>query len=370
MTNTSLARSSSSVTTSTPNRIAAAEHIAAEYARHELYELHEMSLAPGTLECHQQDLRTFVAFLSEADLDPVPDAEALRTTPEAWRGIGFGLASAYRRWLLAMGYAQGTVSRKLSSVRVYAKLAASVDDTLAEKVSGVRMVGGHSGRLAANIDDKRRDEGTPTRMSNKRRAEEMRALSPAEIKRLKGVCDVSTPQGRRDAVLVALLLDHGLRIGEATGLVTAGTVRVGEDVHTVGLDLAAGTLRFYRQKVGICQTIKLSSDALVALRRYIDAGDCPPMGYILRGSRKGGRLTHAGMTTTAASARITELAKRAGLGHLSAHDLRHTWATVVSRRFPDRQAELQQAGGWSSPAMLKRYVAPLEIANESIAISL
>lgn len=374
--NTSIvARSSTSVTV--PNKInyiEAAETIAAEYARDELYELHELSLAPGTLEAHKIDLRTFCEFLAKAlpaDV-PVPDAEALRTTPEAWRGIGFGLASTYRRWLLAQGYAMGTVSRKLSSMRVYAKLAAAVDDSLAEAVSGVRLVGGHNGRLAENVDDKRREAGTPTRKSTKRAAEEMRALTPAQIKALKAQCDASTPQGRRDAVLITLLVDHGLRIGEAVGLVVSGVVRIGDKVHDVGLDLDSGTLRFYREKVRLVQTLKLSSDCLVAMRRYVDAGDCPAMGYILRGSRKGGALLSSDkpMSTTAASARVTELARRADIGRLSAHDCRHTWASAISRLFPGKKDEIQQAGGWSSDAMLRRYIAPLECANESISISL
>jgi len=50
---------------------------------------------------------------------------------------------------------------------------------------------------------------------------------------------------------------------------------------------------------------------------------------------------------------------------LSAHDLRHTWATRAARSGVD-PFRLQQAGGWSSLAMPRRYVEDSEIANEGM----
>ena len=52
---------------------------------------------------------------------------------------------------------------------------------------------------------------------------------------------------------------------------------------------------------------------------------------------------------------------------LSAHDLRHTWATRAARNGTpiDR---LQDAGGWNSPAMPLRYVEAAKVANEGVRV--
>ena len=61
------------------------------------------------------------------------------------------------------------------------------------------------------------------------------------------------------------------------------------------------------------------------------------------------------------------LGKRIGLPTLSPHDLRHYWATTAARNKPDLKS-LQQAGGWSSPAMPMRYIASSQIANAGVKL--
>ncbi len=69
-----------------------------------------------------------------------------------------------------------------------------------------------------------------------------------------------TPQGQRDQFLMCLLLDHGLRVGEAAGL------------RIKDIDLQAGTLSVYRPKVDKLQIHRLSHDSLQAARQYIHQG--------------------------------------------------------------------------------------------------
>ncbi len=128
-----------------------------------------------------------------------------------------------------------------------------------------------------------------------------------------------TPQGRRDALLVCLLLDHGLRVGEVARL------------QVTDVDLGAGEMRFYRPKVDKEQTHRFTRDALAALRAYVEAGDAPALGPLLRGSRKGGELAAAGMSEQAIKARVRELGEALGVAGLSAHDLHHAWATRAAR---------------------------------------
>ncbi|MCB0146075.1 MAG: tyrosine-type recombinase/integrase [Caldilinea sp.] len=95
---------------------------------------------------------------------------------------------------------------------------------------------------------------------------------------------------------MALLLDHGLRVGELTGL------------QVTDFDLKAGSVTFYRPKVDKTQTHKLSPDAARALTAWF-ATDAPALGSLLRGSRKGGALTDAGMAERSVSERVRILVK-------------------------------------------------------------
>src|SRR5258708_16252000 len=76
------------------------------------------------------------------------------------------------------------------------------------------------------------------------------SISPEQAKQPEKQPD--TPQGRRDALLMCLLLDHGLSCGEIAAL-TPDAINLGE-----------GTLRFYRAKVDVKQTHDLSRDTLQA----------------------------------------------------------------------------------------------------------
>ena len=60
------------------------------------------------------------------------------------------------------------------------------------------------------VNEKRSAAGTATRKGVKKA--EAVSLDKAQVRALKTQPD--TPQGRRDALLMCLLLDHGLRVGE------------------------------------------------------------------------------------------------------------------------------------------------------------
>lgn len=63
--------------------------------------------------------------------------------------------------------------------------------------------------------------------------------------------------------------------------------------------------------------------------------------------------------------RVRVLGGEVGLEGLSAHDCRRYWATHWARKVD--VLRLQEAGGWSSLAMSRRYVEDSEIANEGMA---
>ena len=130
-------------------------------------------------------------------------------------------------------------------------------------------------------------------------------------------------------------------------------------------NLTEGTVTFYRPKVDLEQTHRLTAATLLALRRYIDAGDCPASGKLLRGSRKGGQPTATPLTMSAIKQRIRFLGQQSGLDGLSPHDCRHYWATYWAKKVD--VLRLQEAGGWNSLAMPRRYVERAKIANEGMA---
>jgi len=212
-------------------------------------------------------------------------------------------------------------------------------------------VAGIGVKEAHNLNAMRTESGTPTRLGRKK--SEPTVISETDASRL--LTHPDTPQGRRDAVLMHLLLDLGLRAGEAAG-VTVG-----------GVDLDEGTITFYRSKVYRTQTHALTRGALVAMRAYFNAGDAPDdsQAPLLRGSRKGGYLTDAGMSRVNISQRVRTLGERIGVHGLSAHDCRHFWATKAGRMTRDAFA-LRDAGGWANLDMPNHYVAADERANAGI----
>ena len=305
--------------------------------------------AANTLRRQRVDLATFARYLEAVQFHT--DAEALQTEPAAWAQITYGIVAGFVRWQLAQGYAVGTINVKLSTVKQYAKLAfqAGVIDPTQHAL--IRTVSGYQYKEQKRVDEKRSADAVPTRKGTKKA--EAVSLSGAQVKALKQYPD--TPQGRRDALLLCLLLDHGLRVGEVAAL------------DVTAIHLAEGTLTFYRQKVGKTQTHALSKDALKAARAWFASGDAPAVGRLLRASAKGGRLGSAGMSTRAITKRVNYLGKQIGVDGLSAHDLRHSWATRAARNQTSAFA-LQDAGGWNSLAMPSRYVEAAKIANEGVKL--
>jgi integrase len=269
---------------------------------------------------------------------PMPDADA-------WQGVTWGLVEGFRNWMVVQGDAVGSINVRLSTLKAYAKLATKAGALTPEEHAMIRTVAGYSRKESKRIDERRET----TRRGDKK-AQHV-SLDKKQAKKLKTQPD--TPQGRRDALLMCLLLDHGLRVGEVARL------------QVSDFDLKAGEMRFYRPKVDKEQTHELSADTLRAPHAWFDSSDAPESGLLLRGSRRGGTLAEPGMSERCITNRVRVLGTQIGLEGLSAHDCRHYWATYWADKV--HVLRLQEAGGWSSLAMPRRYVEESEIANEGMA---
>jgi integrase len=318
--------------------------VANHYAANAVFADYANRKAGNTLRAQLQDLAAFAEYLGAVGVavDPI----ALQTAPSAWMGITWGIVKGFAQWGISAGFSVTTINRRLSTVKVYAKLAnqaGCIDDS---EYMRVRGVSGYSRPESKRIDSRRE----VSRQSNKKAS--ATRISEAQARQLKAQPD--SPQGRRDALMMALLLDHGLRAGEVVALTVDS------------FDLRGGFVYVDRPKVGIeDHKHKMSADTLIALRNWIDSGDCPAAGPILRGSRKGGALTGQGVSAISLTKRVADLGNQIGIAGLSAHDCRHFWASFWADKVS--VLRLQEAGGWASLEMPRRYVARAAVANEGMA---
>jgi integrase len=336
-----------------PAPLARAAQAADEAAARGVFARYRGDLAAETRRAQDADLARWARYLERVGVGDAGCSWA--EDPECWRPVSWGLVEGFVKWQESEGFALSTVARALSTVRAYCKQAARAGAIAPDALRLIETVTAPKGKAARNRDAERAVTRRPGRGKGGAGAKKIEPvrLSSAQARQLKQQLD--TPQGRRDALLMCLLLDHGLRVSEVA------------DLQVTALDLAQGLLTFYRRKVDKEQTHRLSRDTLQAARRYVEAGDAPDVGPLLRQSDRQGGLTAAGMSTRGIAARVEALGERVGLLGLSPHDCRHYWATLAARSGTDPLA-LQEAGGWNSLAMPRRYVEDAAIANERVKL--
>jgi integrase len=255
--------------------------------------------------------------------------------------------------MLGQGYAVGSINGRLSTIRTYAKLAAKAGAIEPQEAALIGSVQGYANKEVKRVDAERKAEGIDTRKSTKK-AEAV--IIPADIAEAMATGQADTPQGRRDALLMCLLLEHGLRVGEVAILTRKA------------FDMKAGTFTFDRPKVNKIQTHSMTANTREAARAYLP--HAPADGIIWRRTCKGSGQLSSQLSETSATRALTKRVELLGRGHglesLSAHDCRHHWATYeAAHNTPINR--LRDAGGWNSPAMPMRYIAAAKIANEGTA---
>lgn len=296
---------------------AAARHVFDDYRRRK---------AAQTIRRQDADLALFATFLVASGANVAGD---LATDPAAWRGLSWGLVAAFVQWQLQQGYAVGSVNVRLSTVKAYAKLAMQAGALAPDVYAAIRAVGGYQ-----HAEGKRVDARRETTRRGAKKAEAV-SISPEQAATLKMQAD---PMRR---LLMCVLLDHGLRVGEVV-LLTASHV-----------DLRRGLLRnFYRPKVDKHQTHRLTKDTAAAAADYLPS--LPPGSRLFPSDREIRRI-------------VAQLGAAVGLPRLSPHDARHYWATAAIAGGTDLKT-LQDAGGWNSPAMPLRYAESAEIANDGLRL--
>lgn len=141
-------------------------------------------------------------------------------------------------------------------------------------------------------------------------------LTRVEVRHLLAACDRQRATGRRDFAILTLLVRLGLRAGEVARLAL-------EDI-----DWRAGEL-VVSGKGNRIERLPLPADVGEAIVTYLRGGR--PASAIGRAVFIRVKAPHRGLTSGGVSQVVGEAARRAGLGLLHAHRLRHTAATEMLR---------------------------------------
>jgi integrase/recombinase XerD len=164
-------------------------------------------------------------------------------------------------------------------------------------------------------------------------------LDDDQLRRLLRACEGWTLRDRRDEALVRLLVETGLRAGEAVAL------RV-DDV-----DLAAGTLAVRRGKGGRGRIVPFSPQTARALDRYLRLrrGHALAASPALWLGERSSRFGYDGLYRS-----LAKRARAAGIRDFHPHVLRHT---AASRWLAAGGSEggLMTVAGWKRRDMLDRY---------------
>jgi integrase len=292
-----------------------------------------------TLRRQRADIALFEQFLASAG----HQIEGLITDLEKWNVVTWGLVEAFNRWQLARGYATGSINVRLATLKAYCQLAAKAGRLPHQEMALIQTVKGYRAGEARNVDEKREQ----TRQDGAKKALPV-SLSPVHAALLKSQPD--TARGRRDALIMCLLLDHALRVSEAAAL----------DISSVNLQ--TGELIIYRHKTNKTQVHNLTPDTYRAAQAYF--ADCPqdqePLFVGICSKKR--------VDTSSINARVGQLGEAIGIKGLSPHDCRHYYATDAIRNGTDTKS-LQDAGGWNSPAMPLRYAESAKIANTGVKLS-
>lgn len=357
----------------TPLEIAgqAANQIAGEHS----FNRYLSQKSPNTIKRHARDLELFAEYLIDIGIDLENGAD-FQTNAQPWTGITWGIVEGFVQWQLNEGYAISSVNARLSTVRNYAQLAvkagviAQQDGMLIQSVKGFSRAGGQNvdeNRQKTRVEEttyaykpvgKKRTVVVTRRSTKKRRPTVIHDKDAQALTQARN----DSAQAWRDALLLSLLLNHGLRASEIALL------------RVSAANLSSNTLRFYRPKVKGTDhewtTHKLTAVTQQILHTYLNNFYPPALlredgALILTTTRllrngEGGQLLDTGLNRVRISERVAWLGKQQGLAKLSAHDCRHYCATKMARLGYSID-ELMAWFGWTSAQTAVRYIAAVDV---------
>lgn len=272
----------------------------------------ERDLSDATVTAYRVDLSDLATWCTDRGIDHPDrvDLEVLRR---------------YLGHLHDDGYARATVARRISTIRTAFR--------------HWRRNGYVSNDPASLLSSPKRGRHLP------------RVLRPEQVRTLLEAPDTTTATGLRDRALIEVLYGAGARVAEACGL----------DLDAV--DLPAAQLRLFG-KGRKERIVPLGEPGVDALDAYIRDGR-PDLLAARRGGTEGqiqGRATRAVFLNTEgrrlgtrdARSAVYRAARTAGLGRVTPHTLRHSFATHLLDGGADLRA-VQELLGHATLATTQRY---------------
>lgn len=162
-------------------------------------------------------------------------------------------------------------------------------------------------------------------------------VDPGDVRSLLAVKGRTKFLDARNRLVLSLLFDTGMRIGELLNIAV-------DDVQTSTETVVVTGKSGYR-------VLGYGATTATALRRYLRVrqrharADLPELFVTVHGPLKYNAVRHM----------LAEACDRAGVPRVRAHQARHTWATRHLEADDVSDLTVMAAGGWSSPHNLRRY---------------